>query len=394
MTQPNHDVFTMGIEEEYLLVDLDTRDLTPRPPGFFAACEAALGQRVAREFYRPQMEVGTAVLTHPRQAKPALQHLRSVVGDIADAHGAGLVAAAMHPFARQLDQEMTPRPRYEAIMRDLGMVGRRMVVCGMHVHVGIADPDERIDLMTQVRYFLPLMAALSASSPFFEGEETGLASYRLAAYKEVPRTGLPCRFASWDDYRNSIDVLIRAGVIEDATKVWWDIRPSDRYPTLEMRITDVCTRVEDAAAIATLYACTLRMLQRLRRSNQRWRDDADVLLAENRWRATRYGTSGTLLDFGRRELVPLKGLVDELVDRVREEAEALDCVDIIDHVRRIAANGSSADRQVRVHADALKSGASAREALDAVVDHLLVETLGERSDVSRREPYDERRLSA
>jgi carboxylate-amine ligase len=279
-------------------------------------------------------------------------------------------------------------------MRDLGIVGRRMVVCGMHVHVGIDDPDERIDLMTQVRYFLPLMAALSASSPFFEGEDTGLASYRLAAYKEVPRTGLPCRFASWDDYRDSLKVLIEAGVIEDATKVWWDIRPSDRYPTLEMRITDVCTRVEDAVAIATLYACTLRMLARLRRSNQRWRDYADVLLAENRWRAMRYGTAGTLFDLGRRELVAFGALVDDLIERVREEAEALDCVDIIEHARRIAAAGSSAQRQVRAYAEALEAGAGPRQALEAVVDHLLAETRGERQPAARRTGMNALQLSA
>jgi carboxylate-amine ligase len=335
-----------------------------------------LGPRVSREFYRQQVEIGTAVLSSPTEVLGALHALRSDLARIAEDHGVQIMAAAMHPFARQLDQEMTPKPRYEAIMRDLAMVGRRMVVCGMHVHVGIPDPDERIEVMAQVRYFLPHFAALAASSPFHEGETTGLRSYRLAAYHEVPRTGLPQRFESWDDYRKSLDVLIKGGVIEDATKVWWDIRPSDRYPTLELRVTDVCTRTEDAACIAALYACTVRMLQRLRRQNVRWRDHADVLLAENRWRAMRYGVTGTLFDLAREEMVPFKTLMAEWLDRIREDADDLGCIGEIEHARRIVAEGSSADRQLVVDAAAVAAGASPREAMEAVVDHLVAETKG------------------
>jgi carboxylate-amine ligase len=376
MTQTNRTPFTMGVEEEYLLVDPETRDLAPRPPGFFDACAATLGPRVAREFYRPQIEIGTPVLAAPHEVAAALNDLRATVGRLADEYGVQLMAAAMHPFARQLDQEMTPKPRYAAIMRDLGLVGRRMVVCGMHVHVGIADPDERIEVMTQVRYFLPHLAALAASSPFFEGDVTGLRSYRLAAYHEVPRTGLPCHFASWADYRKTLDTLVNAGVIEDASKVWWDIRPSDRYPTLELRITDVCTRTQDAAAIAALYACTVRMLQRLRRQNIGWRAYSDALLAENRWRAMRYGVHGTLFDFASGELRPCRALLDDWLERVREDAEELGCVAEIEHTRRIARLGSSADRQLEVYEASVAAGATPQEALETVVDHLVAETRG------------------
>ncbi len=366
----------MGVEEEYLLVDPDTRDLAHRPEGFFAACEQALGPRVAREFYRAQIEVGTRVHSRPADVRDELQHLRGTVGALAERYGVRLVAASMHPFALQLDQDITPRARYQAIQRDLAIVGRRIAVCGMHVHVGIEDANERIDLMNQVRYFLPHLLTLSTSSPFYEGDNTDMKGYRLTLYQECPRTGLPDRFASWQEYRDTVDVLIKANVIQDATKIWWDIRPSDRFPTLEMRITDVCTRVEDAVAVAALYGCTLHMLARLRRSNRTWRDYPKFLLSENRWRAMRYGVKGSLFDFGRGELVPFRFLIEELLDLVRRDAEELGCLDQIEHVRAISVHGTSADRQLAVHADAIARGLDSKAAFAAVVDHLADETLG------------------
>jgi glutamate---cysteine ligase / carboxylate-amine ligase len=375
MTKRTNEPFTMGVEEEYLLIDPETRDLTRRPEGFFEACEKALGRQVSREFYRAQIEVGTRIHTSPADVRDELLHLRSTVAEIGKRYGIGIIAASMHPFARQLDQEVTPRKRYQNIVEDLAIAGRRLVVCGMHVHVGVEDQNERIDLMNQVQYFLPHLLTLSTSSPFFEGDDTGMHGYRLTLYQECPRTGLPGRFDSWADYRDAVDVLINAGVIQDATKIWWDVRPSDRFPTLEMRITDVCTRVEDAVAVAALYGCTLRMLARLRRQNQKWRSYPDLLLAENRWRAMRYGVKGSLLDLGRRELVPFRYLIEELLDLVRQDAADLGCEAEIEHARRIVAEGTSADRQLAVHRAALENGADAQTALHAVVDHLAVETL-------------------
>jgi carboxylate-amine ligase len=368
--------FTIGIEEEYLLVDRATRDLVcEMPPQLFQDCERALRGQVEREFLKSQIEIETRVHNGVRAAGDELKLLRRTVAGLAAQHGLALIAASTHPFARWSRQEHTERDRYQAIAHDLAGVGRHLVICGMHVHVGVEDDELRIDLMNQARYFLPHLLVLSTSSPFFEGEDTGLKSYRLAAYSEVPRTGLPQRFGSWAEYRRAVDILVRAGVIEDASKIWWDLRPSDRFPTLEMRVTDICTRPDDAVCAAALYVSILRMLYRIRRSNQTWRAYPVFLLAENRWRAQRYGVGGTLFDFGKGELVPFGDLVEELIAMVREDAEALGCLTEVEHARTIVARGTSADRQVACLGRLVAQGASREEALRGVVDHLIAETL-------------------
>ena len=231
----------------------------------------------------------------------------------------------------------------------------------MHVHIGIEDDELRIDLMNQARYFLPHLLVLSTSSPFAEGEDTGLKCYRLAAYQELPRTGLPGKFESWEEYRSTVDVLVRNGIIEDASKIRWDLRPSAKFPTLEMRITDVCTKVEDAVCVAAMYASIVRMLYRIRRSNQTWRSYPLFLLAENRWRAQRYGVDSTLFDFGRGGLVAFRDLVDELLVLVREDAEALGCRSEVEHARTIVDRGTErepaeAGREPRVRLEPFRSG--------------------------------------
>ena len=297
--------FTIGIEEEYLLVDKASRDLVREMPQLlFDAAQQAMPDKVAREFLKSQIEIGTGVHKTPREAGVELASLRQTVAKLAGEHGLAPIAASTHPFARWSTQEPTERERYQAIARDLAGVGRRLVICGMHVHVGIKDDELRIDLMNQARYFLPHLLVLSTSSPFCEGEDTGLKCYRLAAYHELPRTGLPGRFESWEEYRHTVDLLVRNDIIEDASKIWWDLRPSSRFPTLEMRVTDVCTRLEDAVCVAAMFASILRMLYRIRRANQTWRSYPLFLLSENRWRAQRYGVAGTLFDFGKGELVP------------------------------------------------------------------------------------------
>ena len=369
--------FTIGIEEEYLLVDRASRDLVREMPnGLFEAASKALGDQVAREFLKSQIEVGTSVHHSPGAAGAELAGLRQAIAQVAAAHGLAPIAASTHPFARWSIQEPTDRERYRAIAQDLAGVGRRLVICGMHVHVGVEDDELRIDLFNQARYFLPHLLMLSTSSPFAEGEDTGLKSYRLAAYQELPRTGMPGRFEGWAEYTQTIDLLVRNGVIEDASKIWWDLRPSARFPTLEMRVTDVCTRLEDGVCVAAMYVCILRMLFRLRRSNQTWRTYPLFLLAENRWRAQRYGVKGTLFDLGKGELVAFGDLVDELLTMLREDAEALGCVAEIEHARVIVARGTSADRQVAHYAKLLAEGMSASDALKGVVDHLIEETLG------------------
>jgi len=245
----------------------------------------------------------------------------------------------------------------------------------MHVHIGIEDEDLRIDLLGQLSYFLPHLLALSASSPFWQGRDTGLASYRLSVFDNLPRTGLPPMFNSYAEYTRAVDILVHAGVIGDATKIWWDLRPSDRFPTLETRICDVTPRLDDTVAIAALVQSLAHMLYRLRLSNQRWRQYERFLINENRWQAQRYGVSGQLMDFGKAELVNYPDLVDELLALVAQDAEELGCSEEIVKVRNVIASGNSADRQRRVHKFAIDSGANPEEAMRAVVDSLIEETV-------------------
>ncbi len=369
--------FTVGIEEEYLLVDSQTRDLAVDPPvEMIDDCGRDIDAgTVAPEFLRSQIEVGTKVCATVPEARRALARLRGRVAEVAGRHGLAPIAASTHPFAQWDALKHTDKERYNMLSQDLQAVVRRLVICGMHVHVGIEDPELRIDLLNQVSYFLPHLLALSTSSPFWRGVDTGLKSYRISVFKELPRTGLPQQFASFAEYQRHVDVLVRAGILEDATKLWWDIRPSDRFPTLEMRICDVCTRLDDAVAVTALYVCTLRMLWRLRTHNQRWRLYARMLIDENRWRAQRYGTDEGLIDFGQGRLVPYTDLLEELLGLVAEDAEALGCRDELAHARVILERGTSAHAQVAAYREALASGADRSEALRAVVDMLVEQTV-------------------
>jgi carboxylate-amine ligase len=368
--------FTLGIEEEYLLVDLQTRELVKEMPAVMLdQCEAlAEDQQVKPEFLRSQIEIGTRICANLTEARTALRGLRRVVIEVAEAHGLAPIAVSTHPFANWHKQEHTARERYDVLSEEMQAAARRMVICGMHVHVGIDDDELRIDLMNQFSYFLPHLLALSCSSPFWEGEDTGLQSYRLTVFDALPRTGIPERFVSYADYRRHVDTLIGAGVIQDATKIWWDMRPSGRYPTLETRVMDVCTHVEDAYCLAALIVSTLRMLFRLRSGNQAWRHYSVMLLAENRWRAMRYGYDRGLIDFGRGSLVPFAELLHEWLDMIREDAKALGCVAEVEHAKQILETGTSAHRQRCVYRDAISAGADEREAMCRVVDHLIAET--------------------
>ena len=368
--------FTVGIEEEYLLVDARTRDLIREaPPEMLAECEALLEGQVTPEFLQCQIEVGTRVCATIGEARSDLARLRGTVAAVARSHGLRLIAASTHPFATWGEQKRTDKERYQTIERDLQEVVRRLVICGMHVHAGIEDDDLRIDLMNQVSYVLPHLLALATSSPFWQGHETGLKSYRISVWDEMPRTGLPEHFESHGEFRRFLDVLTRTGIVEDGTKLWWDIRPSVRFPTLEMRISDICTRLDDTVCIAALYVSWLRMLYRLRARNQRWRRYPRMFIAENRWRAQRYGIDQGLVDFGRGAVVGYPELLDEMIELCAEDAEALGCTEEIEHARRIVERGTSAHRQVRTYHDALARGASEREALEEIVDMLVEETM-------------------
>jgi carboxylate-amine ligase len=367
--------FTIGIEEEYLLVDPETRNLADDPPAsILEDCRKRIGDQVTPEFLRSQIEVGTQVCTSISEAAEQLRSLRCCIREVAESHGLAMIAASTHPIADWDLQKHTEKERYNTLAQSMQTVVRRMLICGMHVHVGIENDDLRIDLMNQVSYFLPHLLAISTSAPFWHGIETGLKSYRMAVWNELPRTGLPPQFDSYGEYRRLVDTLVGTGVIEDASKLWWDIRPSGKFPTLEMRMTDICTRMEDSICIAALYRCLLRMLWRLRRSNQRWRIYDRFMVSENRWRASRYGIDEGLIDFGRAEIVPFAELLEELIELVREDAEFFDCVTEVEHAREILRRGTSAHKQIDVWQQARNSGKTDAEALRDVVDMLIEET--------------------
>ncbi|PQA86867.1 carboxylate-amine ligase [Marinicaulis flavus] len=366
---------TLGIEEEYLLIDPETRDLVPDPsPDFMKDCKDRLGERVTPEFLKCQVEIGTPVCTDINDARNHLTALRSVIINTAEKHGMKLMAASTHPFAQWGRQKHTAAPRYDLLDADMGGAIRRMLICGMHVHAGIEDKEMRIDILNQARYFLPLLLALSTSSPFWGGHDMEMRCSRLGIFDSMPRTGIPDRYESWSEYERMIERLVNAGVMEDSTKLWWDMRPSARFPTLEMRITDVCTRIEDALCIAALYQSILRMLARIKQKNMRWRIYPRIMLEENRWRAQRYGCTKSMIDLGRGECLPFASLIEEVLEMIAEDATALGCVKEVQHARTVLKRGTSACRQVETFKKARDDGADEPEAYIQVVDMLVRET--------------------
>jgi len=367
--------FSVGIEEEYLLVEADSRDLVRDPPQeLWDELTGALGDEVGSEFMRSQVEIQTRPCATISEVRQDLTAKRRTVCDIAERYGFHSIAASTHPFADWGRQLHTDKERYNLLARDMQGVVRRLLISGMHVHVGIHDPDVRIDLMNQVAYFLPHLLALSTSSPFWHSEDTGLKSYRMSVFKALPRTGLPEHFNSWAEYERHVNVLVEAGIFEDASRVWWDIRPSARYPTLEMRIADICTTLEDGLAIAAVYTSLLSMLFTKRQHNQRWRTYSNFLISENLWRAQRYGINEGLMDFGVGRLVPFPQLTEELIEILTPEATDLGCLAEVEHIREIVKRGTSADRQLAVYEKALAKGNDSQDALKRVVDFLIAET--------------------
>ncbi len=365
--------FTVGIEEEYLLVDRESRDLVERmPAAMLEQCKTlAHGQQVKPEFLRSQIEIGTRVCANIEEVRTSLRELRGAVVTVASQHGLAPLAVSTHPFADWHTQKHTRRSRYEALSEEMQAAARRLLICGMHVHVGIEDDDLRIDLLNQFSYFLPHLLALSCSSPFWEGRDTGLKSYRLTVFDALPRTGIPERLSSYTEYQRLVQTMVGAGVIEDGTRIWWDVRPSATYPTLETRIMDVATDIEDALSIAALNVCILRMLYRLRLTNQRWRTYPAILIRENRWRAMRYSFDRGMIDLGRGEVVPFPALLEELIELVHEDADALGCMAEVLHARSILERGTSAHHQLEWHANAVADGATPEEADRVVVDKLI-----------------------
>jgi len=367
------DAFTFGIEEEYFLVEAETKLVARNvPQSFFEAAKAATGGRISPEFLQPQIEVISSPHTNMADARAELRHLRQTVAAVAAEHGLAILAAGTHPTALWRSALQTNKERYDAVMEDLQMIGQRDLLCGLHVHVELPDPDERVDVMYRMLPYLPLFLALSTSSPFWQSRPTGLMGYRLAAYDELPRTGVPELFRTREEFDAYVAALVRAGVIEDSSYIWWAIRPSLNNPTLELRAPDSCTLVEDSIAIAALYRVVARHL-----FFNRWRNaelDAvkRAIVVENKWRAQRYGVHGTFVtDEG---AATVAEMLDRAVEDMAADVEALGCTDEIRRCRAIVGSGTSADAQLAVF-EAHKTCQSREAALHAVTDWIAAATL-------------------
>jgi carboxylate-amine ligase len=365
--------YTFGIEEEYFLVDAETKQVARRTSdAFFKAAEKATVGRISREFLQAQIEVITSPHASMAEARAELRDLRQTVAAVAAEHGLAILAAGTHPTALWTNAVQTDKERYDAVMDDLQMIGRRDMLCGMHVHVELPDPDSRVDVMCRMLPYLPLFLALSTSSPFWQSARTGLKGYRLAAYDELPRSGVPPLFRTKAEFDAYVAALVRAGVIDDSSFIWWAIRPSLNHPTLELRAPDTCTLVDDSIAIAALY----RSLARHLCLNPACNADIDVvaraIVVENKWRAQRYGVAGTFVTTD--GAVPVAEVLDRAIAMTVADADALGCAEEIRRCRAIVGAGSSADAQLAVF-DAHRTGGSREEALRAVATWIASATL-------------------
>ena len=323
--------------------------------------------QVKPEFMQSQIEVGSHVCRNIKELRSELVRLRSMVAEVADKNGQKIIAAGTHPFSHWDTQAISENPRYDQLLNDMQLLARRLLIFGMHIHVGVPDKELRIDVMNQLRYFLPHILTLSTSSPFWHGRNTGLKSYRSVIFEDLPRTGIPDHFGSYNEYQGYIDILTRTKCIEEATKIWWDVRPHPKFPTLEIRVCDCTTKIDEVVAITALVQATVAKLIQLRKNNISWRIYRRDLIEENKWRAVKDGLSGEMIDFGKQESVPTRLLLGELLELVSDVAVQLDSEEELDYVNSILKNGSSADRQLSVYHET--------ESMEAVVDHLISETV-------------------
>jgi len=369
-------MYTIGIEEEFFVFDAKTRRAVRRlDRKFLSGIQKQLGERVTTEMLQSQIEVMTPPCESAAEARAHLAGYRRALGRAAAERKLGLAAMGTFPLAFWPEQKVTPKARYGAIIDDLQMIGYRNMLCGMHVHVEVPDVDARINLIMRLTPYLPLLLALSTSSPFWQGHLTGLTGYRLAAYDELPRTGLPELFRTNDDYREFVAALVTAKIIPDASYIWWALRPSKNYPTIELRTADSCTRLDDAVAIAVLFRCLVRALDRNRDLNAGFDRLGRAISKENKWHAQRYGIAATFVDPFTREARSARSWLDELRALIAEDVEALGCAAEIAQLDRILAEGTSADRQVDLFTRARAAGRRRLTALKEVIDWAAAETM-------------------
>jgi carboxylate-amine ligase len=338
---------TLGVEEEYQIIDPTTGHLTSRISDFLEKSDMKFPDQIKPEFMQSQVEVGSNVCRDVTEVRSELVRLRSMVRDIAEEFGCRIIAAATHPFSSWQEQLVTEGERYKMLIDHMQIIAKRLLIFGMHIHVGIEDPEMRIDIMNQMRYFMPHILALSTSSPFWMGENTGLKSYRSVIFEDLPRTGTPEHFNSASEFDLYIDTLIRTGCIDEPTKIWWDIRPHPKFPTLEFRICDCMTRVDDVVAVVALVQSLVAKLIKLRRKNQTWRVYRTGLINENKWRALRHGIHGKLIDLGQKREVEFKTLVEEMLDFVDDVVDEVGTREALARIPLILAEGTSADRQLK-----------------------------------------------
>jgi len=359
--------FNIGIEEEYQIIDPNTRELKSYITQLLEAGKVVMAEQIKAELHQSIVEVGTNICNTPAEAKAELIRLRKGVMELSAQNGLKIAAAGSHPFSSWVEQEITPFERYAGVKQDMQMLAQQLLIFGTHVHIGIEDPEFLIDAMNVVRYLVPHVLCLSTSSPFWMGQETGLMSYRSIIFRNFPRTGIPPHFNSYADFRQYVDLLVRTGSIPDGTKIWFDVRPNHKYPTLEFRICDVCTRVDEAVCIAAIFQAIIYKIWKLRRDNMTFRLYPSAYAEENKWRAVRYGLDGKLIDFGKQSEYPARELIKELLEWfIGDVVDELGSRKEVEYAYKILAEGTSAHRQLATYH---RTGD-----LKAVVDQLIRES--------------------
>jgi carboxylate-amine ligase len=357
---------TIGIEEEYQIIDPVSRELKSYITEILKEDSMVLGE-VKPELHQSMVEVGTKVCHTPTEVRAELVRLRGLVMGLAGKNGLRIAAAGTHPFSSWMTQEITPLERYAGVREDLQDLAQRLLIFGTHVHIGIEDREFLIDCMNTVRYMLPHVLTLSTSSPFWLGRQTGLKSYRSVVFRNFPRTGLPPTMQSWSEFAELVQEMVSTNCIPNASKIWWDVRPSWSYPTLEFRICDVCTRVDEAVCIGAIFQAIVAKLWKLRRDNMTFRQYGAAFIEENKWRAVRYGLDGKLIDFGKNRELPARDLIRELIEWfIDDVVDELGSRKEVEYAYKILAEGTSADRQLRTFQ---QTGD-----LHSVVDQLIRET--------------------
>jgi carboxylate-amine ligase len=359
--------FTIGVEEEFQIIDPETLELRSHVVQLISSAAArGVGDLVKQEMHQSIVETGTKICENVSELRLEMHRTRSELVLAAESTGLRVAAAGTHPFSSWIDQVISPGERYQNIVEEMGQLARSLLIFGMHIHVAMPDKQTTIDMMNMVRYFLPHLLALSTSSPFWIGRNTGLKSFRTTVFRRFPRTGIPEVFESWSEYENFINLLVKLNCIDTGKKIWWDVRPHPTYGTLEFRMFDTATRVEEAVAIAALTQAIVVKLHRLYTHNQSWRIYRRALIEENKWRAARYGIEGKLIDFGREAEVPMRELMMELMELIDDVVDDLGSRSAIEYIHTILNEGTSAERQLRVYQ---QTGD-----LKDVVRHLVMET--------------------